>query len=248
MAVEIAEIHRHLVLGAGVDVGDHHPAELGGEPEGLVHHVPPADAHGHDHLPGHATPGQLLDRGAGVLHGGERGVGPEPDGPFPLVGHRVDGHDGLGPGQPGALDRRGTDAAHADHHHRVARPDVRGVDRRPQPVTAPHPTGTRCAGVGRVDPDAAGLVDHGVVGEHADQAHDLEVSITDMVPRRPVGLSAPADQHSEVTEVLVTGGAGYATSARRKEGQDDMIAGGQGVHPRAHRLHHTGSLVPADHG
>jgi hypothetical protein len=74
------------------------------------------------------------------------------------------------------LDGAGADAAHADDRHDVTRGDLAGVHRR---APAGDHTATEQAGLVEgdvlLDLDAACLVHHGLVGEGAEQAHQVQI-------------------------------------------------------------------------
>ena len=127
--------------------------------------------------------------------------------------------------------------------------DLGGVDRR---APAGDDAAAEQAGAVErdvlVDLDAAGLVDHGVVGERAEQAHQAEVLALRVVAGGAVGdLRAEAHQRAEVAQVLVAGRA--ADGQRPHDGMKPNTTwspGASQLTPSPTSCDDAGALVAAD--
>ena len=208
-----------------MDVGDDDPAALGGEAEDGLHHRPLPDAHGADDLVAHVAPGLLLDEREGLLDRGRDVGGAEGGGEVALQLDRVDGEDHFGAGEAGALHRRGSDAADADHGHVVARLHVGRVDRR-----APAGGDATADEAGLVERDvvedlhAGRLVDHRVRGEGAEADHGGDVLAPGVVADGAVDLLARHENAADVAQVRMPGGAGRALATGGDEAEHHVVA------------------------
>ena len=118
----------------------------------------------------------------------------------------------------------------------------------PQPVTTPQPSRQALSsGTSFVDLDAARLVDDGVVGERAEQAHQPEVLALRVVADGAVGdLPADAHQRAEVAQVLVAGRAARTATTGRDEAEHDVVAGREPADALADLFDDAGALVATD--
>ena len=194
----------------------------------------------------HAAAGQLLHRLHGVRVARVDGVGrAEVLRDAQLVLDHVDGNDLPRSGEPRALDDVEPDTTGADHGHRRARLDLRGVDRGA--VTGhDRATDEGCdveADVVR-DLDEAGRCGEHVLGEPADVGHLRDGFIAERDGRV---VAASTDGRGGVAEVGAAGVAEGAVPAGLHEADDYAVAGLHGRHPNAHRFDDARDLVP-EHG
>ena len=95
----------------------------------------------------------------------------------------------------------------------------------------------------------ARLVDDGVVGERAEQAHETEVvTVGRVVAGGAIGDLATGRERraADVTEVRVTRRTARATTARGDEPEHDVVADFETDDVGADLHHDAGTLVPAD--
>ena len=166
---------------------------------------------------------------------------------------RVDGDDPLGAGELGALDGVGADAADTDDGDRVAGLDLGGVDRR---APAGDDAAAEQAGPLErhvlVDLDAARLVDDGVMGERAEQAHRQPEVLALRAWWRAVPSDICMPMRSDATEVAqVRSGRSSSSGQRPQAGMNPNTTwspGASQLTPVADLQDDAGALVAADDG
>ena len=219
----------------------------GGDGQRRGQQLTAADPHRQDDLVGHPVP--TMTRRSPVAHPRATRPCASPEllrlGTLELDG--VDRPDLLGSGEPGTLHGVDTDSADPHDGHDVTGSDLGGVDAGAPPGDDTAAQEARSVeGHVLVDLDAAGLVDDGVVGERAEDAHDSEVLALGVMARGTVELQAESDQRTEITQVLVSRRTTGTPATRRDEAEHDVVAGGQPADPLADLGDDASTFVTTD--
>ena len=181
-----------------MNIGHDHSAALGSQGHGLRHHRSRTHTHGHDDLIGHRSPGDFLQQGHCLGHRSGRMSRSKLHGFFAFELNRVNSDDALCPRQSGTLNGIRTNPADTYDSHGVPRANLRSVNRRAP--AGDHTAAEQTNFVKRkiiINLDATGFVDHSVMGESTQQAHQTQFLTPSVMARTTIGdLATSAHQCS----------------------------------------------------